>query len=104
MLYNSRVGIGHMKDFFKGETEWYITSHRYAFEKENPLLYSNRYWVWETKGALVMFGLKDLIGEDSLNIALREFHDAYAFKNNAPFAGANDLYRIIKKHVPDSLQ
>lgn len=104
LLYEKKVGIENMKDFMRGESEWYLTNHRYAFERENPLLYSKRYWVWDTKAATLMFGLKDLMGEDSLNAALREFHDMYAFKNDAPFAGANDLYRVIKKHVPDSLQ
>jgi hypothetical protein len=45
-----------------------------------------------------------LIGEDSLNSALKEFENAYAFKNKPPFAGSPDLYRCLQKHVPDSLQ
>ena len=51
-----------------------------------------------------MYGLRELIGEDSLNSALREFRNAYAFKSGGPFAGANDLYRYLQKHTPDSLQ
>ena len=51
-----------------------------------------------------MYGLRDLIGEDSLNSALREFKNAYAFKSKPPYAGAPDLYRYLQKHVPDSLQ
>ena len=50
-----------------------------------------------------MFGLRDLIGEDSINAALRDFRNEYAFKNQPPFAGANDLYRYLWKHTPDSL-
>jgi hypothetical protein len=44
------------------------------------------------------------MGEDSLNNALREFKNAYAFKSKPPYAGSNDLYRYLQKHVPDSLQ
>jgi hypothetical protein len=61
-------------------------------------------WVWDTKAGVILFGLKDLIGEDSLNSALREFYETYYYRNTPPYAGSNDLYRIIKKHVPDSLQ
>ena len=40
------------------------------------------------KPALVLYGLRDLIGEDSLNAALRDFKNAYAFKNKPPYAGS----------------
>jgi len=103
-LYEKKVGKDNIKKFLAGETDWYLFWHSYAFEKENPLLYSKRDWVWDTKAGIILYGLKDLIGEDSLDAALREFHDAYAFRNKGPFAGSNDLYRFIKKHVPDSLQ
>jgi hypothetical protein len=39
-----------------------------------------------------------------MNAALRDFKNAYAFKSQPPFAGANDLYRYLQKQVPDSLQ
>jgi ABC-2 type transport system permease protein len=45
-----------------------------------------------------------LIGEDSINSALRDFKNAYAFKNKPPYAGSNDLYHYLQKHTPDSLQ
>ena len=53
---------------------------------------------------MVLYGLRDLIGADSLNAALREFKNEYAFKTDPPFAGANNLYDCLQKHVPDSLQ
>jgi hypothetical protein len=39
-----------------------------------------------------------------MNAALRDFKNVYAFKSQPPFAGTNDLYRYLQKHVPDSLQ
>ena len=39
-----------------------------------------------------------------MNQALREFEDAYAFRKDGPYPGANDLYNYLKKHTPDSLQ
>ncbi|MEO6961580.1 MAG: hypothetical protein ABIY90_06415 [Puia sp.] len=104
LLYEKKFGIDRMDDFLSGENRWYTMFHRFAYEKENPLMNSKRDWVWGTKAAIILFGLKDLIGEDNLNSALREFRDVWCFRNAAPYAGSNDLYRIIKKHTPDSLQ
>jgi len=73
-------------------------------DKENPLIRANQWFQWGGKAAVVLYGLKDLMGEDSLNAALRDFKNAYAFKNTPPYAGSNDLYRYLQKHVPDSLQ
>ena len=73
-------------------------------DKEHPLITANAWFIWGGKTAAAMYGLRDLIGEDSLNNALRDFKNTYAFKTGGPFAGANDLYRILQKHTPDSLQ
>ncbi|HMH32436.1 MAG TPA: hypothetical protein VK543_05370, partial [Puia sp.] len=104
ILYEKKAGIENMTQFLKGESDWYLLLHHYFYEREKPLLFAKQDWVWDTKAGTVLFGLKDLIGEDSLNQALREFHDAYALRDHAPFAGSNDLYRYLKKHVPDSMQ
>jgi ABC-2 type transport system permease protein len=104
LLYEKKFGIDRMKEFLSGESWWYTIKHHYNFEREYPLINSNMDWVWDTKAGVILFGLKDLIGEDSLNSALREFYETYYYRNTPPYAGSNDLYRIIKKHVPDSLQ
>jgi ABC-2 type transport system permease protein len=103
-LYEKKVGEENMKNFLNGETNYYLNWHRYAFEKEFPLLNSKRDFVWDTKAGVILYELKDLIGEDSLNLALHEFRDAWAYRDKGPYAGGNDLYRYIQKHVPDSLK
>jgi len=65
---------------------------------------ADAWFEWGGKAAVAIYGLRDLIGEDSLNNALRGFKNAYAFKSAPPYAGTNDLYRYLQKHVPDSLQ
>ncbi|MEP6746653.1 MAG: hypothetical protein ABJB86_02945 [Bacteroidota bacterium] len=71
---------------------------------ERPLINANSWYEFDLKAGNVLYGLTDLIGEDSMNIALQEFKNNYAFKNKGPFAGANDLFDCLKKHTPDSLQ
>ncbi len=104
LLYEKKFGIDRMREFLRGESWYYILRHRFGFEKEYPLINSNKDWVWDTKAGVILFGLKDLIGEDSLNSALREFYEKYSCRDSPPYPGSNDLYQIIKKHVPDSLQ
>lgn len=104
LLFEKKYGIASMKKVLNNEANWYLLQRRFSFEKENPMIESKRYWEWDTKAGVILYELKELIGEDSLNASLREFHDAYAFRDKAPFAGSNDLYRFIKKRVPDSLQ
>jgi ABC-2 type transport system permease protein len=71
---------------------------------EHVLLKANEWFEWGAKAGVVMYGLRDLLGEDSINSALRDFKNEYAFKNSPPFAGTNDLFRVLQKHTPDSLQ
>ena len=104
MVYEKKVGKNNMRDFIHGEMNYYLDRHKYAFGNENPLVDSKDDYVWSTKAGLILYSLKGLIGEDSLNAAIKEFRDAYAFRNAPPYAGSNDLFRYIRKHVPDSFQ
>lgn len=72
-------------------------------EPEQPLLTMN-FPQQSAKAGVVLYGLKNLIGEERLNAALRDFKQAYAFKNKPPYAGNPDLYDYLQKHVPDSLK
>jgi len=82
----------------------YLFIRRHMDKKESPLIKADQWFIWESKASVALYGLKELIGEDTLNNALREFKSAYAFKKQGPFAGANDLYRYLQKYTPDSLQ
>jgi ABC-2 type transport system permease protein len=104
MTYEKRYGINNMREFINAESHWYFLSHRYGFRKENPLICANRDYIWDAKAGIILYGLEDLIGEDSLNAALREFSAKWAFRNHPPYAGGNDLYKTIQKYVPDSLK
>jgi len=82
----------------------YLFSRRHLDEAEHPVIRANMWQIWGGKGGVVLYGLRDLIGEDSMNKALNEFKTAYAYRTEPPFAGSNNLYDCLKKYVPDSLQ
>jgi ABC-2 type transport system permease protein len=104
MVYEKKVGRDKVWSFLRGELANYLQEHKYAFGNENPLLDSKNYFVSNMKAGLVLYGLRDFIGEDSLNAALKQFHDAYAYRDAPPYAGSGDLLGYIRKKVPDSLQ
>lgn len=104
MVYEKKIGSDKVWDFLRGELAYYLDKHKYAFGNENPLIDSKNDFVWDTKAGLVLYGLRDFIGEDSLNAALKQFRDAFAYRTAPPYAGSGDLLGYIRKKVPDSLQ
>jgi ABC-2 type transport system permease protein len=104
VLAEKKYGRDNMKWILRDQVDFYTFIRRRMEGKEHPLVKADQWYIWGGKAGLALYTLKDLMGEDSLNAALRDFKDAYAFKKQAPFAGSNDLYRYLQKHVPDSLQ
>lgn len=104
VMNENRYSKANMRPVVLNELWFYLFIRRHMDKKEHPIIKADQWFEWGDKTGVGMYGLKELIGEDSLNNALREFKNAYAFKNNGPFAGANDLYRYLQKHTPDSLQ
>jgi hypothetical protein len=80
-----------MRRFLKYELDNYLRSRGGEIIEELPLMYvENQGYVHYRKGSLVMYALKDYIGEDAINRALRRFLDRYAFAG-PPFPTARDL-------------
>jgi ABC-2 type transport system permease protein len=104
ILCERKYGRDNMKRFLKQELDGYLSGRANEAKKENLFIDCNRPYQWYQKGSLILYGLRDLIGEDELNTALKEFAQEWAFKENPPFASSHDLYNAIDKHVPDSLK
>ena len=104
VMMEKKVGKDNMKWIIQDQLWPYIAIRRRMEEKEHPLAKANEWFEWGGKAAVAMYDLRDLMGEDSVNSALRDFKNAYTFKNKPPYAGSNDLYRYLQKHTPDSLQ
>jgi ABC-2 type transport system permease protein len=104
VMSEKKYGKANMRPVVLNELWFYLFVRRHMDRKEHPIIRADQWFEWGDKVGVGMYGLRELIGEDSLNNALREFKNTYAFKNTGPFAGANDLYRYLQKHTPDSLQ
>lgn len=104
LLTERKYGKDNMKRFLKDELDKYLNGRAGESKKENTFINCNRAYQWYNKGSLILYGLRDLIGDQALNTALREFRDSFALKEEPPFPGSDDLYAFIKKHTPDSLR
>ena len=104
LLCEKKYGKDNMRPVLLGDYNWYLWDIRWHKDNQHPLLHASAWTDKDTKAGFVLFGLKDLVGEDCINAALREFHDIWAYKTEPPFAGTKELYACLKKHVPDSLQ
>jgi len=104
VMTERKYGKANMRFVVLAQLWYYLFSRRWMEDREHPIIRADQSSEWSGKASVVLYGLRDLIGEDSLNVALREFKNEYSFRKKPPFAGANDLYRVLKKHVPDSLQ
>ncbi|BAU54330.1 ABC transporter permease/M1 family aminopeptidase [Mucilaginibacter gotjawali] len=104
VMMEKKYGKDNMKWITMDQLWFYLFVRRRLEEPEHPLIRSNTWFEWGGKAAVALYGLRDMIGEDSINAALREFKNAYAFKSKPPFAGSNNLYAYLQKHTPDSLK
>jgi ABC-type transport system involved in multi-copper enzyme maturation permease subunit len=91
MVMEKQFGPEKMRRFLKYELDNYLQSRGGELIEELPLmLVEDQPYIHYRKGSLVMYALKDLIGEDKVNLALRNFLAKWAFKS-APFPTSQDL-------------
>jgi ABC-2 type transport system permease protein len=104
VMAEHKYGKDNVSWLLRQETQFYGFLRRRQEDADVPLIRSKYWFIWEGKAAVALYGLRDLIGEDSMNAALRQFKNEFANRATGPYAGANDLYRCLKAHTPDSVQ
>jgi len=62
----------------------------------------NQGYIHYNKGSVILYCLRDFVGEDSLNKAFRALVDTFGYAE-PPYPTALDMYRELEKVVPDSL-
>ncbi len=103
MVMEKEYGEEHMRKFLKYELDSYLSGRSFERKKENPLILNeNQQYIHYRKGSVVMYALKDYIGEDSLNAALSRYIDAVAFQE-PPYTTSLEFLSYIREVTPDSL-
>jgi ABC-2 type transport system permease protein len=103
-LTERKYGKDNMKRFLKEELDRYLSGRSSEGKKENTFINCNRAYQWYYKGSLIIYGLRDLIGEAALDSALKAFNTEFSLRESPPFPGSRDLYRHLDAVTPDSLK
>ena len=104
MVMEKEYGKEKMKKFLKYEMDRYLRRRGAEALKEKPLLYvENQGYIHYRKGSVIMYALKEYIGEDSLNAALAAYIDSVAYQE-PPYTTALEFMSFIDAATPDSLK
>lgn len=104
MVMEKEYGKQAMKKFLKYEMNQYLQGRAMEGKKERPLmLVENQQYIHYNKGSVIMYALKDYIGEDSLNAALAKYIKKVAYQE-PPYTNSIEFISFLKQATPDSLK
>lgn len=93
-----------MREFLKYDHDRYLRGRSGEREKELPLYkVENQGYIHYGKGSLILYALQDYIGEDKVNLAMKNFLEEYRYKK-PPYPTSLDFLRHLEPQVPDSLK
>lgn len=105
MVMEKEYGRDLMRKFLKYEMDQYLIARGAEHSKELPLLeveYQQSY-IHYNKGSIAFYQLKEMIGEEALNRALRKLIHKYAYAT-APYPTSYDLLDAFREETPPNLQ
>jgi len=103
-VMEKRYGREAAQKFLRRELDGYLRGRGNERKKEVPLLFvENQPYIHYQKGSLAFYALRDYIGEDRMNEALRAFLQKWALKG-PPYPTARDLYSELDRVTADSLK
>lgn len=104
MVMEEAYGRDKMKKFLKYEMNGYLRGRSNEFEAERPLMETEQQgYIHYSKASVVMYYLKEMIGEDQVNAALRRLISDYAYQE-PPYPTSLAAVRAFRAVTPDSLQ
>ncbi|MEM1407567.1 MAG: M1 family aminopeptidase [Bacteroidota bacterium] len=104
ILTERKYGKDNMKRFLKDELDDYLRGRSNESKKENTFINCNRSYQWYNKGSLILYALRDYIGEVAIDSAMMNFRNEFALREEPPYPGSSDLYRHLEAYTPDSLK
>ena len=100
MVMEKEYGREKMQRFLKYELDRYLQGRGGELVEEMPLLLvENQPYIHYRKGSLVMYALRDYVGEQQLNSALAEYVKATAFQQ-PPYTTSLEFRSFISRAVP----
>ena len=103
MVMEKEYGRAHMRKFLKYESDKYQNARGSEDIGETPLMrVENQGYIHYNKASVVLYGMREFLGEDTLNTAFKALVDSFGYAE-PPWPTALDMYREIRKVTPDSL-
>ncbi|MEP7266739.1 MAG: M1 family aminopeptidase, partial [Saprospiraceae bacterium] len=104
MIMEHTYGRDAMRKFLKYEMDNYLRGRSGERLKELPLARcENQSYIHYNKGSVAMYALKETIGEDKVNLALRNFLNKYRYADS-PYPVSLDAIDEFYAQTPDSLK
>jgi ABC-2 type transport system permease protein len=104
MVLETEYGTEMARRFYDYNMDEYLRGRRVYTNREAPLLdVVNQNYVYYFKGGVAMYTMRERIGADAVNTALRRFRDKYAGPD-APPPTSRALYAELQSVTPDSLR
>ncbi len=105
MVMEKEYGRDAMRKFLQYEMDGYLRARGRELLKERPLLQveANQGYIHYNKGAVVMYYLKEMIGEEAVNRALRKLLHQYGYAP-APYPTSYALVDALREQTPPELQ
>ena len=104
MVMEKEYGKAKMKKFLEYEMDEYLNGRSLELEGEQPLMKTeNQQYIHYNKASVVMYYLKEMIGEEKVNHAMKNLIGSYAYQN-PPYATSIAAVEEFRKVTPDSLQ
>ena len=104
MVMERTYGRDNIRRFLKYELDRYLRGRTTERLEELPLYrVENQGYIHYQKGGLVMYLLRDQIGEAAVNAALRSLVQTFAFKS-APYPRSLDLVNALRAQAPADKQ
>jgi ABC-2 type transport system permease protein len=104
MVMEKEYSRDKMQKFLKYELDRYLRDRGSELIAEQPIvLVENQQYIHYRKGSLVMYALRDYIGEEAVNRALAKFLHDHAFEG-PPYTTATELVKYFRAEAPPQYQ
>ncbi len=105
MVMEKEYGRDLMRKFLEFEADRYLRSRGAERLKERPLekVEASQGYIHYQKGSLVMYYLKEMIGEDKVNAALHQLIDKFAYAP-PPYPTSYELVDRLRAQTPPEYQ
>ncbi len=105
MIMRKEYGPDMMHKFLKYEMDSYLRARGAERLKERPLISVDptQGYIHYRKGSVALYYLAEMIGEQRINVALKDIIEVYAYKG-PPYPTSHVLVDRLRKQTPDELQ